>query len=86
MDNERLPDQSRFINVKLAVGIVLAGFIVLFLIQNVGVVEIQFLVWSFFISRSLLIFIVFAIGVVVGWSWHSLSSRRRRRGEAGGNI
>lgn len=60
-------------------GLVLAGFAVLFLIQNVGVFEIRFLLWSFYMPRSLLLVIVLAIGVIVGWFWHGVSVRRKNK-------
>lgn len=76
-DKEQLNEQNRYLNLKFIVGIVLAALVVMFLIQNVGMMEVRFLVWSFFMPRSLLLFIVLAIGIVAGWFWHSLSLRRR---------
>jgi len=54
-------------NAKVILVLILAGLLVLFIIQNVAVVEIQFLFWSASISRSLLMFIVFGVGVLTGW-------------------
>ena len=76
-NNGNLTEQNRYLNLKFIVGVLLAGLVVLFLIQNVGSMEVRFLVWSFFMPRSLLLFIVLAIGIVAGWFWHSLSLRRR---------
>ena len=36
-----------------------------------AVVEIQFLFWSIQMSRSLLMFLLLAIGVIIGWFLHS---------------
>lgn len=58
-------------NYKLILMLVLAGLSVLFIIQNVAVVEIQFLFWSIQMSRSLLMFLMLAIGVIIGWFLHS---------------
>lgn len=58
-------------NYKLVVILVLAGLTVLFIIQNVAVVEIQFLFWSIQISRSILIFFLLANGVIIGWFLHN---------------
>tara|TARA_R110002094_G_scaffold181661_3_gene159504 strand:- start:1581 stop:1790 length:210 start_codon:yes stop_codon:yes gene_type:complete len=58
-------------NYKLILMLVLAGLAVLFIIQNVAVVEIQFLFWSIQMSRSLLMFLMLAIGIIIGWFLHS---------------
>ena len=52
---------------KIAPIMILIGLVVVFIIQNVAVVEIQFLFWSVSMSRSLLIFCLLAIGVAIGW-------------------
>ena len=62
---------------------VLAGLAVLFLIQNVGIVEIRFLFWSFSVSRSLLLFLVLCAGFAAGWLWHGFSAHRRKKRAAG---
>jgi putative membrane protein len=54
-------------NYKLILILILAGLGVLFIIQNVAVVEIQFLFWSIQLSRSLLIFFLLSIGILIGW-------------------
>jgi len=54
-------------NARLLLILVVSGLAVLFIIQNVAVVEIQFLFWSIQMSRSLLIFILLAIGMIIGW-------------------
>lgn len=54
-------------NHKLIVILTLTGFVVLFIIQNVAIVEIQFLFWSMQMSRSLLMFLLLAIGIIIGW-------------------
>lgn len=52
----------RFLFVLLAVGTV-----VVFVIQNIAVVEVQFLFWSISMTRSLLLLIVFGVGMLLGW-------------------
>jgi putative membrane protein len=54
-------------NYKVILSLILAGFCVVFIIQNVAIVEIRFLFWKIEMSRALLIFIVLAIGIIVGW-------------------
>jgi uncharacterized integral membrane protein len=64
---------------KLALILVLASFTVLFIVQNAAVVEVRFLFWGLSMSLSLFVFLLFAIGVVVGWLLHSYSRHRREK-------
>ena len=64
-------------NFKLALGLILAGLAVLFIIQNVAVAEIRFLFWTLSMSRSLLMFFILAIGIVLGWLLHSYIMHRQ---------
>jgi len=52
------------------------GLVVIFMIQNATVVELRFLFWSLSMSRALLMFFLLAIGIVVGWTLHSLSAHK----------
>ena len=65
-------------NFKLITILILAGLVVLFIIQNVAFVEIQFLFWSMKMSRSLLMFLLLAAGMVMGWFLHSYSTYRKK--------
>lgn len=65
-------------NAKLIISLILAGLAVLFIIQNVTVVEIRFLFWTLSMSRALLMFFILAVGIIVGWTLRSLSVSRRR--------
>lgn len=58
-------------NFKLMTVLVLIGLTVLFIIQNVAVVEVQFLFWSTQVSRALLMFLLLAVGSIAGWLMHS---------------
>jgi uncharacterized integral membrane protein len=62
---------------KLTMSLVLAGLAVLFVLQNAAVVEVRFLFWNFFMSLSLFVFLLFAIGLTAGWLLHSYSMHRR---------
>ena len=64
-------------NAKLLLVLLLLGAVVLFIIQNVAVVEIQFMFWSMQMSRSLLMFLVLAVGVLIGWFTHAYLKHRR---------
>ena len=58
-------------NTKLIITLVLIGLAVIFIIQNVAVVEIHFLFWQLSMSRSLFMVFMLAIGVIAGWLGHS---------------
>jgi len=68
-------------NYKLVFTLTLAGLAVLFIIQNVAVVEIQFLFWSTQIPRSLLMFLLLAMGIIMGWFLHSYYTSRKEEAD-----
>jgi len=57
----------REMNPRLIASLVLTGLIVLFVVQNAALVQVQFLLWTVELSRALLIFVVLAVGIIVGW-------------------
>ena len=58
----------------------LIGLVVLFIIQNVVVVEIRFIFWSLEMSRSSLIFLMLAVGVIIGWFLHEYVAYKKSTG------
>jgi putative membrane protein len=66
-------------NIKLIFGLMLAGFTVLFIIQNATVVQIRFLYWTLSLSHSLLIFFILAFGIFIGWLLHVFFMHRQQR-------
>ena len=63
-------------NYKMLLILILSGLAVLFIIQNVAVVEIQFLFWATQMPRSLLMFLLLAVGIIIGWFLHSYVKHR----------
>jgi putative membrane protein len=57
-------------NLKIISLVFLVFLGVLFIVQNVAIVEVQFLFWSIEMSQSLLIFLLLAIGIIIGWFLH----------------
>lgn len=55
---------------KKILGFVLGGVGLLFIVQNMAMVEIQFLFWSFSLPRTLLLVVLLGIGFLAGWLWH----------------
>ena len=66
-------------NVKLILGMILAGMAVIFIVQNVAVVELRFLIWTMSISSALLLFLIFAIGLILGWLVHGFIRNKKRQ-------
>jgi uncharacterized integral membrane protein len=52
---------------KLIFGLVLAGILVLLIIQNVTIVELKFLFWTLSMSWAFLIFLILSAGIILGW-------------------
>jgi lipopolysaccharide assembly protein A len=65
-------------HVKFFLILAIAGLSVLFVIQNVAVVEVRFLVWELQMTLSLLLFLLFAGGILVGWLLHSYWAYRKK--------
>lgn len=62
---------------RLVLSFVLLALVLIFAVQNVAVVEVQFLFWSLALPRSLLIFVVLSVGVIVGWFLRGAMRRSR---------
>ena len=58
---------------KLIISLALICLIVIFIIQNVSVIEINIFFWTIAMSRVLLMFILIAIGIIIGWLLKSYS-------------
>jgi lipopolysaccharide assembly protein A len=70
-------------SIKLILILILASLAVIFITQNVAVVEVSFLFWSVSMSRALLIFFLLMIGFVLGWFLHGYLSYRKSKNEIG---
>lgn len=68
-------------NTRLILLLVVTGVAVIFITQNVSVVEVNFLFWSIAMSRALLIFFTLAIGLVLGWFLHGYFAHRRSKAD-----
>lgn len=63
---------------KTIVFIILIALVLVFVIQNTQVVEFKFLAWTVSMSRALLLFGTFAIGIVVGWLSRRVRPKSRK--------
>ena len=66
-------------NGKLITILVLIGMALLFIFQNVAMVEIQFLFWSTSMPRSLMILLILLTGIAIGWFLRSYLRYRKTR-------
>jgi putative membrane protein len=66
------------VHVKLTLSLILAALAVLFVVQNVAVAEVRFLFWALHMTLSVLMFLLFTGGLVVGWLLHSYWAYRHR--------
>ena len=57
---------------------VLLGIVLIFALQNIATVEVQFLFWSFKASRFLIVITSCLIGVVIGWMLKAHGFARHR--------
>lgn len=62
---------------KLVLMLILSSLAVLFIAQNVAVVEIAFLFWRASMSSALLIFFSLMTGFVLGWFTHGYLLHRK---------
>lgn len=65
-------------SIKSIISLLLIIAVLIFSIQNIASVEIQFLLWSFSIPRALLIVILLGIGFIIGMLFYSIAFRRNR--------
>jgi len=68
-------------NLRLTLILLLSSLAVVFIAQNVAVVEIVFLYWSASMSSALLIFFTLLIGFILGWFLHSYLLYRKSKSE-----
>lgn len=54
-------------NFKLTSIVTLVLLVTVFIIQNIAVIEVKFLFWSMQVSKSLFIFLMLLVGIIVGW-------------------
>jgi uncharacterized integral membrane protein len=58
----------------------MAGLAVLFILQNVTVVDMKFLFWTLSMSRALLMSLILSVGIILGWLLHSYFKRSKTVG------
>lgn len=51
--------------------------VLLFILQNIQVTELRFLVWRIALPQALLLILVLAAGILIGWVLHALLADKR---------
>jgi len=64
---------------KFVIGIIIGILVIIFMVQNMEVVEISFLPWSIHLPRAIMILIVFALGSAVGYVVRGIRIRKKRK-------
>ena len=62
---------------KIILGIILSSLALLFIIQNISVIDIHFMFWTLSISSALLMVLLCLTGSFLGWLLHSYSIHNR---------
>jgi uncharacterized integral membrane protein len=65
--------------VKRLVLLIVAAPVLLFIVQNIQVTELRFLIWRIAMPHALLLILVLAAGVLMGWVLHALLADGKRK-------
>ena len=66
---------------KFIIGIVIGILVIIFMVQNVEVVDITFLAWTMHLPRAIMILIVFVLGIGVGYVARGVRTRKKEKKE-----
>jgi putative membrane protein len=64
---------------KFILGLIFGIIMVIFIFQNIDIVEINFLFWSVSISRALMIFLILLMGILMGAILKSVNRVREKK-------
>jgi len=64
---------------KLGIIAVLVFLTLVFLVQNIEVVTVRFLIWNVSLSLAVLIFLLLLIGWVLGWLLRSFAGYQKNK-------
>ena len=64
-------------NWKMIIGVAALILMGIFVIQNMEIVSVDFLIWSLQASRVIIYLSIFLLGSIVGWTWKSISLHKK---------
>jgi len=64
-------------NWKMIIGVAALILMGIFVIQNMEVVSVDFLIWSLQASRVIIYLSIFLLGSIFGWTWKSISLHKK---------
>ncbi len=68
-------------NVKSIIVLILLGLFIIICFQNVGEIPIDFLFWSFVISKLLLLILTLIVGLFIGMLIPGLLTKSQKKGK-----
>ncbi len=66
---------------KFVIGIIIGILVIVFMVQNVEVIDITFLAWTMHLPRAIMILIVFVLGICVGYVARGVRTRKKEKKE-----
>ena len=64
---------------KFIFGIIIGVIVIVFMIQNVETITVNFFAWNVTIPRAIMVLVVFVVGTILGFIVRSFGYRKRRR-------
>lgn len=64
---------------KFIFGIIIGAIVIVFMVQNVETVTVNFFAWNVTIPRAIMILIVLVVGTVLGYIVRSIGYRKKRK-------
>ena len=64
---------------RFILGIIIGVLVIIFMFQNVEPLTVSFIAWTVTLSRAVVLLIVFAVGIIVGWIFRGATRRRRAK-------
>jgi putative membrane protein len=66
---------------KFIIGVIIGIIVIIFMVQNVEVVDISFIAWTIHLPRAIVILIVFVLGIGVGYVARGVRMRKKNKKE-----
>jgi len=64
--------------IRFILGIAFGILALIFIFQNMQIIDVTFLAWTITTSRAVILLIILAAGFIVGWAVGSIGRRRRK--------